>query len=448
MRENPERFIESNTENSWMQYLTNMAMQGTWCDGLIIQAVADSLNLQIYIVESNENFAESTIINPVNSQHGQRTICLGHEDEVHYVSTVPCTDSDSLQTPCSGVPLQDEEANARRKHNLHQREYQAKRKRSDEEKLKQNAYKKEYRQERKNTETSSGTESNKRQKHNSYMREYRQKKKNAESISGTESTYRQKHNSYMREYKQKKKITESNSGTESNKRQKHNSYMREYRQKKKNTENNSGTKSNYQQKRNSYMRDYRKTKHCASVDDLVASFHDIVSKGPLYICSCCDQLWYKHSVLPAAQLRELNGNNVGKFLLNRMSVNNLEWLCKACHSYLVKERVPPCSAVNGMQFTTKPCFFDLNELECRLLAPRLAFQKLMQAPRGKQFKINGNIVNVPADVTNTVSMLPRFPDQSGTIKINLKRKLQYKSSALSLNVRPHKVIQASQLACQ
>ena len=35
-----------------------------------------------------------------------------------------------------------------------------------------------------------------------------------------------------------------------------------------------------------------------------------------------------------------------------------------------------------MLFPLKPEFFDLNELECRLLAPRLAFQKLMQAPRG------------------------------------------------------------------
>ena len=51
-----------------------------------------------------------------------------------------------------------------------------------------------------------------------------------------------------------------------------------------------------------------------------------------------------------------------------------------------------------MQFPTKIAFFYLNELECRLLALRLAFQQLMQAPSGRQFKINGNIVNVPADI--------------------------------------------------
>ena len=87
--------------------------------------------------------------------------------------------------------------------------------------------------------------------------------------------------------------------------------------------------------------------------------------------------------------------------------------------------------------------FDLNELEWRLVAPRIAFQKLMQAPRGKQFKISGNVVNVPADVVNTVNTLPRLPNNTGTIKVQLKRRLQYKSSALSLNVRPHKVFQAA-----
>ena len=67
----------------------------------------------------------------------------------------------------------------------------------------------------------------------------------------------------------------------------------------------------------------------------------------------------------------------------------------------------------------------------------------MQAPRGRQLKIHGNNVNVPADVIHTVSMLPRLQSQTTTIKVNLKRKLQYKSSALSLNIRPHTVVQAA-----
>ena len=52
-------------------------------------------------------------------------------------------------------------------------------------------------------------------------------------------------------------------------------------------------------------------------------------------------------------------------------------------------------------------------------------------------------MNVPADITDTVHILPRVESASGTIKVQLKRKLKNKSSALSLNVRPHKVFQAA-----
>ena len=175
---------------------------------------------------------------------------------------------------------------------------------------------------------------------------------------------------------------------------------------------------------------------------MICKFHEIGSQGPLYICTCCDQLWYKHSVLHADKLMQSNPD-VEKYLCNKLSFDDIEWVCTTCYKQLSKNRVPPCAVANGTVFPNKPPFFDLNELECRLLAPRIAFQKLMQAPRGKQLKIHGNVVNVPADVVNTVSMLPWLPSETGTVKVNLKRKLQYKSSAMSLNVRPHKVVQAA-----
>ena len=88
---------------------------------------------------------------------------------------------------------------------------------------------------------------------------------------------------------------------------------------------------------------------------------------------------------------------------------------------LLKNKVPPSALANCMTFPDKPDFFDLNELECRLLAPRIAFQKLMQAPRGRQIKIHGNIVNAPANVIHTVNMLLGLQNQTATIKVNLKR---------------------------
>ena len=89
LREHPERFIESNSENSWLEYLTNMSQQGTWCDNLIIQALADKLTIRIHITESNPLFAETSVIEPVHFTTDIQTIHLGHIDELHYVSTVP-----------------------------------------------------------------------------------------------------------------------------------------------------------------------------------------------------------------------------------------------------------------------------------------------------------------------------------------------------------------------
>ena len=175
---------------------------------------------------------------------------------------------------------------------------------------------------------------------------------------------------------------------------------------------------------------------------LVRKFHNSVSAGPVYICTCCDQLWYKHSVSPADRLRLINPD-ITKYLQSVRSADDIEWICQTCNNHLKKGRVPPCAIANGMQFPRKPFFFDLDELECRLIAPRLAFQKIFQAPRGGQLKITGNVVNVPADVNSTVNMLPRLPDETGTIKVQLKRRLQYKSSALSLNIQPHTVMQAA-----
>ena len=172
-----------------------------------------------------------------------------------------------------------------------------------------------------------------------------------------------------------------NSTTPDDLRQNYNAYIREYRASKASEQNN-----NYSCQGN----DENPQKQPKSLKDLISKFHKIVNNGPVYVCSCCDQLWYKHSVHSAAKLHERNPNMV-KYLLNKTSVDNIEWVCRSCSTYLSKNKVPPRAIVNGMQFPPKPAFFYLNEL-VRLLAPRLAFQKLMQAPRGGQLKLMATLL--------------------------------------------------------
>ena len=376
MRENPERFIESNIESCWCDYLSSMSRNGTWADGLVIQAVADKLNLAINIIESNPYFSEFTLIQPVNPNQKVRVIYIGHMDEYHYVSSV-------------SLDLSQQ----------------------------RNEYFKNYQR---------------------LKRKQINQKKLEKACNNSGKCIQRNRNDYFREYRKRRRLeNEIQNKKETNKNSECSSTLENCKQKENDDVLVTEIFESHKSKRWSNHKYSEK-----AVDNLIAKFHVAISRGPLYICSCCDQLWYKHSVISTERLR-LSNHDVIKYLLCKTSVDNVEWICHSCYKYLKKSKLPPCAVKNGMSFPVKPDFFDLNELECRLLAHRLAFQKLMQAPKGKQLKIKINVVNVPADVNSTVNMLPRLPQETGTIKIQLKRGLQYKSSALSLNVTPYKVLQAA-----
>ena len=113
MRDNPERFIESNTKNSWLRYLNNMSTRGTWADALIIRTVADVLKVTIQIVESNQGFAPLTTVYPVQERNTSSTITIGHIDECHYVSTTALQSNASISM-CN--ELTDATQSSRNKH--------------------------------------------------------------------------------------------------------------------------------------------------------------------------------------------------------------------------------------------------------------------------------------------------------------------------------------------
>ena len=75
----------------------------------------------------------------------------------------------------------------------------------------------------------------------------------------------------------------------------------------------------------------------STVADEIRKFHTAVSSGPLYICSCLDQLWYKHSVTAAKKIRDSNPDIV-KYLLSKTSVDDVEWICQSCFRYLKKSK--------------------------------------------------------------------------------------------------------------
>ena len=203
LRDNPERLIESTTENCWIEYLSNMAKQGTWADGLIIQAVADKLNLKIHIVETNPGFAEFNVVQAVNPSCEPRLIYLGHVGEYHYVSSLPLVecpntleDQPSITGKCQKRKLND----------------------------------------------------NIQQSRNKYMRELMRRK---QKVTGQQTRSLKK-----KEQKSQKKPEKS---------------LKTYEQKShKKAEQSSISNDNNNQ----------------TIHDLIFKFHDIVSKGPVYVCTC------------------------------------------------------------------------------------------------------------------------------------------------------------------
>ena len=55
-----------------------MSLEGTWADHIIIQAVADALNLRIHIIESSDNFRDMSLVEAVNTTNDQRSIYIAH----------------------------------------------------------------------------------------------------------------------------------------------------------------------------------------------------------------------------------------------------------------------------------------------------------------------------------------------------------------------------------
>ena len=178
----------------------------------------------------------------------------------------------------------------------------------------------------------------------------------------------------------------------------------------------------------------------STIEECIKKFEEKISEGPLYICICCHQTWFSDSVVNACSFKKTTTTSIRRYLTELKSVEDREWICHTCMKALKHDKIPRLSLANRMGFPEKPKELDLYPLEERLISLRIPFMQIRQLPRGGQFSIKGNVVNVPVDVQPTIDALPRTLDQSGTISVKLKKKLTYKSCDFRENIRPSAVI--------
>lgn len=188
-------------------------------------------------------------------------------------------------------------------------------------------------------------------------------------------------------------------------------------------------------------------KNKGDCSDIKSKFHALVSHGPEYVCVCCSQVFFKHSVDEYKQcnmLKSLSDHLIENCIVRSRSVDNKEWICRQCKKYLRAGNIPPCSVGNGFSFPKIPAELQgLTKLEERLIAPRIPFMQIKEMPRGGQLAMHGNVVNVPADVNKTVKLLPRNMDASETIPLKLKRSVNFRSHIAFEQVRPERILDAT-----
>lgn len=95
-----------------------------------------------------------------------------------------------------------------------------------------------------------------------------------------------------------------------------------------------------------------------------------------------------------------------------------------------------------MGFPQKTPELCITALEEWLISPRIPFMQVVEKLRGGQKRLRGNFVNVPSDVTTTVTSLPRTLNNSKTLQVQLKRKQTLKHCVLQEAIRPNKCIKA------
>lgn len=113
---------------------------------------------------------------------------------------------------------------------------------------------------------------------------------------------------------------------------------------------------------------------------MIKKFHEKISYGPEYICTCCDQLWYKSSITKcnADSYSKCQQDIVQYCITGLKIVDNTEWICNTCSLSMKDGKLPQCSKANGMGFPDEPSVLDLTPLKERLISPRIPFMQIRE----------------------------------------------------------------------
>ncbi len=189
----------------------------------------------------------------------------------------------------------------------------------------------------------------------------------------------------------------------------------------------------------------------ANIQHLVSNYETTVKEGPVYICICCGGLFFKRTVkeFNESTCRRLlnNDENYRKATLgiNHVCEAGKKWYCITCERHIQAKKIPKIALGNGLQFLNINSRLEmLNELEERLISPRIPFIRIRTLGYDSQKSIRGNVVNVPVDTNETLKFLPRRFNESKIIQLKFMRKMSYNTPYMYDKINPAKMVTALQ----
>ena len=94
----------------------------------------------------------------------------------------------------------------------------------------------------------------------------------------------------------------------------------------------------------------------------IKAFKTQIVKGPFYICVICNRTLYKTSVLLFLESKYEASSDI-VFSSRIQSFDNHEYICRTCHSKLLKNKIPAQAVCNDLKICNVPDrFFSYSKI--------------------------------------------------------------------------------------
>jgi len=180
-------------------------------------------------------------------------------------------------------------------------------------------------------------------------------------------------------------------------------------------------------------------------NDAKQTYRKLLLDTPVNKCPICEQLHFAKNMRTFA----MDLKQVYMQLCQSKIILDEEKICTTCKRSLENGKLPQLAVPEQIR-RNKPLSIvaTLSELEERLVSLRIAFAQIRQwGYKRSQMGLTGSIINVPAQMDIIQNSLPQSVNDTTTIAIALKRRLEYKNAYTIGKVRVRKVMKSLKRLC-